>query len=90
MPKIIIYNYHTTQGILNFFDVYTSLPENEFKTKDNLELPRVIGSNENFEQLEESEATWYINKMVARGFYLGESLNIARYYNPEVYPDNEL
>jgi hypothetical protein len=88
MSKIIIYNYNISQSILNFFDVFESLPENEFKTKDNLELPRVIGSNENFEQLEESEATWYINKMVTRGFYLEEGLNIARYYNPEVYPDN--
>ena len=88
MSKIIIYNYNISQSILNFFDVFESLPENEFKTKDNLELPRVIGSNENFEQLEESETTWYINKMVARGFYLEESLNITRYYNPKVYPEN--
>lgn len=86
--KIIIYNYNLTQSVLNFFDVFESLPENEFKIKDDLELPRVIGSNENFEQLEESEATWYINKMVSRGFYLSGSLNICRYYNPKVYPNN--
>lgn len=89
MSKIIIYNYNTTQAILNFFDVFTSLPENEFKTHDELELPRVIGSNESFEQMEESEAAWYINDKVNRqGFYLEDSSNIARYYNPKVYPEN--
>lgn len=88
MAKIIIYNYNTTKSILNFFDVFNSLPENEFKTRDNLELPRILGSNENFEQLEDSEAKFVIDRLVARGFYLEESLNIARYYNPEVYPDN--
>ena len=86
MSKIIIYNYNISQSILNFFDVFESLPENEFKTRDNLELPRILGSNENFEQLEDSEAKFVIDRLVARGFYLGESLNIARYYNPEVYP----
>ncbi len=88
MSKIIIYNYNISQSVLNFFDVFNSLPENEFKTRDNLELPRILGSNENFEQLEDSEAKFVIDRLVARGFYLEESLNIARYYNPEVYPDN--
>lgn len=86
--KIIVYNYNLTQSLLNFFDVFESLPENEFKIKDDLELPRVIGSNENFEQMEESEALWYINQKLAQGFYKGENLNICRYYNPKVYPQN--
>ena len=89
MSKIIIYNYNTTQAILNFFDVFESLPENQFKIKDNLELPRILGSNENFEQLTDSEAKFVIDRLVARGFYLGESLNITRYYNPEVYQRSE-
>lgn len=86
--KIIIYNYNLTQSILNFFDVFESLPENQFRSKDVLELPRIISSNENFEQMEESEAKFVIDRLVARGFYEDESLNIHRYYNPKVYPNN--
>ena len=86
--KIIIYNYNLTQSLLNFFDVFESLPENEFRSKDELELPRVVGSNENWESMENSEATWYINQKTQQGFYKEEDLNICRYYNPKVYPPN--
>lgn len=88
MSKIIIYNYNTSQSILNFFDVFNVHPDDEYKNLSIESLPRVIGSNENFERLEESEAKWLIDKYIAKGFYLGESLNITRYYNSKVYPEN--
>lgn len=88
MPKIIIYNYNTSQSILNFFDVFNVHPDDEYKNLTFESLPRILGSNESFEQLTDSESKFVIDRLVARGFYLGESLNIARYYNPEIYPDN--
>lgn len=88
LMKIIIYNYNEKLSVLNFFDVFESLPENEFRSKDELELPRVIGSNENFEQMTESEAKFEITRLVGRGFYKEDGLNICRYYNSKVYPQN--
>lgn len=86
--KIIIYNYDLTQSILNFFDVFNVHPKDENKIITSESLPRILGSNENFEPMENSEATWYINQKTQQGFYKEDSLNICRYYNPKVYPNN--
>ena len=43
---------------------------------------------ESWEKMEESEAIWYINDKQKQGFYLEDSLNIKRYYNPKIYPNN--
>lgn len=83
--KIIIYNYSPDQSILNYFDVF-ELPDCYEPIESN--LPRSLQNGEIFESMTESEAQFLINNYLAKKFYIGESCNVDRYYNPKIYPQN--
>lgn len=67
--KIIIRNY--SQNELQFFDVYPASDNaSQPTTSEELEIirPRSLGSNEQLEVMEDSEAKSYIQKQIDEGF----------------------
>lgn len=83
--KIIIFNTNTSQSEICFFDVLNELPN--IHTKSIEDLPRVLGSNEYFQRMEESEAKHLIEKYVReKGFYQSSGYTV-RFYNPKYYSE---
>lgn len=88
--KQIVYNLNDQIFSINFFDVYLVNKEDSYLPIYRIPAPRVIGSNEYFEVLEDAEADWAINNKLKNGFYKNDTDDFCRYYNERIYPEKNL